>query len=176
MRIKVLRLSHRIFRDQRITTHCALVSRAFGVHGYVYSGERDLKLEATLKKVSENWGGRFSCEYVDSYMKFIKEWKRKGGKVAHLTVYGMPVQKVASKLRKLRQPLLLVVGGEKVPPEVYQAADWNVAVTCQPHSEVAALAITLDRIFKGKEMEKKFTKAKLRVVPQERGKKVIRKP
>jgi len=175
MRIKVLRLSHRPFRDQRITTHVALVSRAFGADGFVYSGERDFKLEATLKKVAANWGGRFSVEYVDSYMKYIRAWKKKGGKVAHLTVYGLPVQKVAPKLRKLRRPLLLVVGGEKVPPEVYHAADWNIAVTGQPHSEVAALAITLDRIFSGKELERKFPNAKLRVVPQERGKKVLRR-
>ena len=111
----------------------------------------------------------------DSYMKFIKAWKKKGGVVAHLTIYGLPVQKVAPKLRKLRKPMLLVVGGEKVPPEVYQAADWNIGVTGQPHSEVAALAITLDRIFQGKELDKKFAKAKLVVVPQERGKKVLRK-
>jgi len=172
MRIKVLRLSHRAFRDQRVTTHCALVSRAFGAEGFVYSGERDLKLEATLKKVSENWGGRFSCEYVDNSMKYIRKWR---GVVVHLTVYGLPVRKVAPKLKKIRQPLLVVVGGEKVPPEVYQAADWNVAVTGQPHSEVAALAITLDRIFGGRELEKMFAKAKLVVVPQERGKKVLRR-
>ncbi|MBM3303779.1 MAG: tRNA (cytidine(56)-2'-O)-methyltransferase [Candidatus Aenigmarchaeota archaeon] len=175
MRIKVVRLSHRLFRDQRITTHCALVSRAFGADGFVYSGERDTKLEATTRKVASNWGGRFSCEYADSYMRFIKAWKKNGGLVAHLTVYGLPVQKVAPKLRKLRKPLLLVVGGEKVPPEVYQAADWNVAVTGQPHSEVAALAMMLDRIFSGRELEKKFPKARLAIVPQERGKRVIRK-
>ena len=174
MKIKVLRLVHRPFRDQRIGTHVGLVARAFGADGYVYSGERDHKLESTLKKVADHWGGSFSCEYVDSYMKFIRAWKRNGGKVCHLTVYGMPVQKVAPKLRKLRKPLLIVVGGEKVPPEVYQASDWNVEVTGQPHSEVAALAITLDRIFGGKELEKKFARAKLVVVPQERGKNVIR--
>ncbi len=106
-------------------------------------------------------------------MKFIKSWKKKGGRVAHLTVYGLPVEKVAPRLRKARK-LLVVVGGEKVPPEVYQSADWNVAVTGQPHSEVAALAIALDRVFKGRELEKKFTRAKLRVVPQECGKKVVR--
>jgi len=174
MKIKVLRLSHRHERDKRVTSHCALVARAFGGDGFVYSGERDTKLEATIKKVAANWGGSFGCEYTDSYMRFIKAWKKKGGGVVHLTVYGLPVRKVAPKLRKLRKPLLLVVGGEKVLPEVYQTADWNVAVTGQPHSEVAALAIILDKIFKGKELEKKFPKAKLRVVPQERGKKVVR--
>jgi tRNA (cytidine56-2'-O)-methyltransferase len=175
MKIKVLRLWHRPFRDQRITTHCALVSRAFGADGFVYSGERDTKLEITVEKVAEHWGGSFTCEYADSYMRFIREWKRRGGVVAHLTVYGVPVQKAAPKLRKLRKPLLLVVGGEKVPPEVYQAADFNVSVTGQPHSEVAALAITLDRIHSGKQMEKRFPKAKLVVVPQERGKKVLKR-
>jgi tRNA (cytidine56-2'-O)-methyltransferase len=175
MKIFVLRLSHRIGRDVRITTHCALVSRAFGADGFVYSGERDTKLEATIRKVAANWGGGFRCEYTDSYMKFIRKWKAKKGAVAHLTVYGIPVQKAAPKLRKLRKPLLLVVGGEKVPPEVYQASDWNISVTSQPHSEVAALAITLDRIHSGRQMERKFPGAKLVVVPQERGKKVLKK-
>ncbi|NIS35916.1 MAG: tRNA (cytidine(56)-2'-O)-methyltransferase, partial [Actinobacteria bacterium] len=40
-------------------------------------------------------------------------------------------------------PLLVVVGAAKVSFDVYEAADWNVAVTNQPHSEVAALAVFL---------------------------------
>jgi len=32
------------------------------------------------------------------------------------------------------------VRAEKVPAEMYDLADWNVAVDNQPHSEVAALA------------------------------------
>ena len=37
--------------------------------------------------------------------------------------------------------ILIIVGGSKVPGKVYKAADWNVSVTTQPHSEVSSLAI-----------------------------------
>ena len=68
--------------------------------------------------------------------------------------------------------VLVVVGAEKVPPEVYQAADFNVAVGNQPHSEVAALAIFLDRLTEGKGLRSDFP-GKIKVLPCERGKRVI---
>ena len=89
-------------------------------------------------------------------------------------MYGLPVQTVIKKVRK-RRNVLVVIGAEKVPGEVYRLADYNIAVTNQPHSEVAALAVVLHEYFKGKELGKKFAKAKLKIIPQERGKKVISK-
>ena len=38
------------------------------------------------------------------------------------------------------------MGAEKVPPWVFESADYNVAVGNQPHSEVAALAVALNSI------------------------------
>jgi tRNA (cytidine56-2'-O)-methyltransferase len=69
--------------------------------------------------------------------------------------------------------LLVIVGGEKVPPEAYRLADWNVAVTNQPHSEVAALAVFLHEYFQGRELRKRFERARRRIVPQARGKKIV---
>jgi tRNA (cytidine56-2'-O)-methyltransferase len=68
---------------------------------------------------------------------------------------------------------MIVVGAEKVPPEIYQLADWNIAVGSQPHSEVAAVAITMDRIADGEPLEREFPDAELTIVPVERGKQVI---
>ena len=65
---------------------------------------------------------------------------------------------------------LVVVGGAKVPGEVYGMVDWNVAVTSQPHSEVSALAVFLHELFEGSELDASFKGAKLRVRPQARGK------
>jgi tRNA (cytidine56-2'-O)-methyltransferase len=68
---------------------------------------------------------------------------------------------------------MLLVGCQKVPAEFFSDAvsDFNVAVGNQPHSECAALAVFLDRFFEGKELAKEFRKAKIKILPQERGKK-----
>lgn len=68
---------------------------------------------------------------------------------------------------------MIIVGGKKVPSDVYYLSDYNVAIGNQPHSEVAALAVFLDRLFDGKETEIEF-KGKIKILPQERGKKVIK--
>ena len=52
----------------------------------------------------------------------------------------------------------------------------NIAVGNQPHSEIAALAIFLDRFFQGKELTQSFDNAKMKIIPSSRGKSVkIRK-
>jgi tRNA (cytidine56-2'-O)-methyltransferase len=49
-----------------------------------------------------------------------------------------------------------------------------VAIGNQPHSECGALAIFLDRYFKSNSLSKEFENAKLRIIPQPNGKKVIK--
>jgi len=171
--IIILRLSHRPFRDQRISTHCGLVSRAFGADRMIYSGEKDDSLENSINKVAKNFGGKFKIEYTESPRKTIQIYKKKKFLIVHLTMYGLPVQKEIRKIKKSKN-ILIVIGGGKVPPEFYQLADYNISVASQPHSEVAALAILLDKYFSGKELEKNF-KGKLKVIPQEKGKKVLGK-
>ncbi len=167
MPVTVLRLGHRIFRDQRITAHCCLVARAFGAGSFVYTGQKDANLERTVLSTTERWGGRFRIEYAEDWKNVLKGWR---GKIIHLTAYGIPVMKKIDLIKKEKN-LLVIVGGEKVPPEIYQLADWNISVTSQPHSEVAALAVFLDRYFEGK-WPGTFKSAKLKIVPQEKGKKV----
>lgn len=60
-----------------------------------------------------------------------------------------------------------------MPGYVYHSADYNIAVTSQPHSEIAALAIVLHEIQSGEELKRNFGKSKLRIVPSARGKSVI---
>jgi len=168
--IKILRLGHRVFRDQRISSHCALVARALGASGFAYSGQKDSNLEDSVKRVAAQWGGPFSAEYVKDPKKLIKGFK---GLKIHLTVYGLPFQKHLPKLKKARD-ILLIVGGEKVPPEIYQLSDLNISVGSQPHSEVSGLGILLYEL-SGRKFREKFQKAKLKVVPQERGKKVLKR-
>lgn len=169
MDVWILRLGHRIKRDERISTHCGLVARALYADGIIYSGEKDNVLLDSVKKVVENFGGPFEVKYEKNWKEVIKKWK---GKVVHLTMYGKPIQDKIEEIKNSRENLLIVIGGEKVPGEVYHLADWNVAITNQPHSEIAALAIFLDKIFEGKELKKEF-KGKLKIIPQEKGKKII---
>ncbi len=172
MKVYILRLGHRISRDKRISTHCGLVSRAFGANGIIYAGEKDKDLMKSVKNVSKQWGGRFEVKYEKNWRNFIKKWK---GRVVHLTVYGMPVQEKIEEIENCKKDILVIVGGEKVPPEVYEMADWNISITNQPHSEIAALSIFLDRLWKGGELYRRFTNARIKVKPAERGKKVLKK-
>lgn len=175
MRITVLRLGHRIGRDKRITTHVALVARAFGATEIVLT-EEDKRIEEAIKKVNENFGSDFKIFYEKNWKKMIKE-RKKDSIVVHLTMYGMPVEEkikeIREKCEKEKKDMVIIAGAEKVPGEVYKLADYNIAILNQPHSEVSALAIFLDRFFDGKEFElaKKF-KGRLKIIPSERGKRV----
>ncbi|MFQ6053376.1 MAG: tRNA (cytidine(56)-2'-O)-methyltransferase [Candidatus Bathyarchaeia archaeon] len=171
MSIRVLRLGHRPFRDKRVTTHLMLAARAFGAAGALYTGTMDPSLEETIREVCRDWGGSFPVEYAEDWRRAIRVWKRRG-KVVHLTMYGLPLREVIPLIRGDPSEKLVVVGGVKVPGEIYGLADWNVAVTSQPHSEVSALAVFLHELFEGRELERAFPGARLRVVPQERGKRV----
>ena len=143
--IAILRLSHRPERDKRLTTHVFLSSRAFGALRGVYTGLRDETLEETIEKLKKKWGGDFSISHSLSWKKTIKEFKEQGYTIVHLTMYG---DQVHEKLAELQQKpkILVVVGGEKVPYDVYEHADFNIAIGKQPHSEVSALAILIDRL------------------------------
>jgi tRNA (cytidine56-2'-O)-methyltransferase len=66
--------------------------------------------------------------------------------------------------------ILVIVGAEKVPGEIYGLADYNVAVTSQPHSEISSLALFLDHYFSGQEMRHEFPGARIRIIPSKAGK------
>jgi tRNA (cytidine56-2'-O)-methyltransferase len=172
-----LRWGHRPQRDARLTTHVALAARALGASGFVLSDIMDKKLEESVEKVTENWGGKFFFEMGKPWRSFVREWRAKGGVVVHLTVYGENLQTspVLDKIRQSGKNVLVLVGSQKVPGDFFlgNVSDFNVAVGNQPHSECAALAVFLDRFFEGKELAKGYKKAKIKVVPQERGKKTI---
>jgi len=167
-----LRIGHRPERDKRITTHVGLVARAFGAEEMLLSG-RDSHVEESLADVAERWGGSFRITPNVSWKGETVRWKEAGGRVVHLTMYGSNLPHVIDEISSCGcQDLLVVVGAEKVPAEMYQLADWNVAVGNQPHSEVAALAIFLDRLFDGRELLDEF-EGGLKIVPSPRGKQVL---
>ncbi len=174
MEVAVLRLDHRYVRDDRVTTHVFLTARAFGADRVIYSGQRDEKIEEGIREVVKMWGGLFKVEYTRNWKQAIEEWKKNGGEVVHLTVYGLPVQDAVHEIRNSVKDKMIVVGGAKVPRAVYELADWNIAITSQPHSEISALSIFLNELFEGKELSSTFKDAKLKVEPQPRGKRVLK--
>ncbi len=170
--VAVLRLGHRPGRDERMTTHVGLTTRALGGNRVLFPDNASDAAE-TVVDITDRFGGPFEVELTDSYRSVLRGWD---GVIVHLTMYGERIQDVEADIRsstlEANTPLLIVVGAEKIPFDVYEAADWNVGVTNQPHSEVAGLAVFLDRLFEGRELERSWENADRRVVPQERGKRV----
>ena len=178
-KVFVLRWGHRPKRDVRLTTHVALTARALGASGFILSDIEDEKIKATVEKVVKNWGGPFYFEMGTPWRKVVREWKAKGGIVVHLTAYGENVEtsNVMQRIKAQGKDVLVIVGSQKVPGEFFSptVSDFNVAIGNQPHSECASLAIFLDRFFEGKELTKTFEDARLVIIPQQRGKKVVKK-
>ena len=170
MVIEVVRIGQRVVRDDRVTTHVALVSRAFGAEK-IFMTEVNPEIKDTLEKINKTWGGNFVVEFVDKWKPIIKKKKEENFKIVHLSMYGESVNDVQEKISQ-EENLLVVVGAEKVPREIYDLADYNVGVGSQPHSEISALAILLDRIQKGKQFEKAFPDAKRKIIPTKMGKNV----
>jgi tRNA (cytidine56-2'-O)-methyltransferase len=167
--ITILRIGHRISRDKRITTHVALVARAFGADNILIDTE-DKKIEETIRSTCNRFGGNFKIETGVDKKKILREWE---GNIVHLTMYGDELLKSISVIDK-KKDLLVIVGAEKVPPNIYEAANFNVSVGNQPHSEVAALALFLDKYTDGKWQKKKFN-GKIEILPSSSGKRVISK-
>ncbi len=148
MDITIFRFGHRIDRDKRTTTHCALVSRAFGCNKIYYCGQEDNHFEKSVKDICKQWGGEFPVEYKKNYLDFLEKNKSKYY-IIHLTMYGLDLKeflKQKPKLEKDKKPILIIIGSQKVPTEIYNLADVNLSITNQPHSEVAALGILLHEL------------------------------
>ena len=121
--IWIMRIGHRPERDKRVTTHVALSSRALGAKG-IYVDTEDPKLEENIRSVVDRFGGDYSIKTGVTWKEATKDFN---GKVVHLTMYGSRVDEVLPKIPK-DEDIMIIVGAEKVPPEVYQRADFNVSV------------------------------------------------
>ncbi|RLI15333.1 tRNA (cytidine(56)-2'-O)-methyltransferase [Candidatus Bathyarchaeota archaeon] len=176
-KIVVLRWGHRPQRDARLTTHVVLTARALGASGVILTDVKDEKIKETVEKVVNNWGGQFFFEMGIPWEKAVRKWRENGGVVVHLTVYGENIETsdVLERIKASGKDVLVIVGSQKVPREFFseKVSDFNVAIGNQPHSECSSLAVFLDRYFNGKELTKTFENAKIRIIPQKRGKKVV---
>jgi tRNA (cytidine56-2'-O)-methyltransferase len=170
--IYVLRLGHRPERDKRVTTHVALTARAFGAQG-IFVSTYDEELERSVRSVVKRFGGDFTISTGTKWKDFLRNFD---GTRVHLTMYGVHIDDAMPRIKNaMTEKLLIVVGAEKVPPEVYQWSTFNVGVGNQPHSEVAALAVFLDHLKDGSGLRNDFH-GSMTVLPCERGKKVVNDP
>ncbi|MEI8330793.1 MAG: tRNA (cytidine(56)-2'-O)-methyltransferase [Methanomicrobiales archaeon] len=169
--VAILRIGHRPERDQRVTTHVGLTARALGAKG-MYLASADKGVVESISDVVARWGGEFFCEDSVKYRACIKEWKAQGGVVVHLTMYGLNLPDVIGEIRP-HAKILVIVGAEKVPGDIYGLADYNVAVTSQPHSEISSLALFLDNFFQGKEFACEFPGAQICIIPTRVGKQTV---
>jgi tRNA (cytidine56-2'-O)-methyltransferase len=134
----------------------------------MYLHPRDDALAERIGSVTRRWGGEFAVVPVDDWKSVVRSFP---GTVVHLTMYGLPLERSLPRIARSRR-VLLVVGGAKVPADLYREATYNVAVGHQPHSEVAAVAVTLERLL-GLPRPVRPGAAPQRIVPSARGKKVV---
>jgi len=173
MKIEVLRIGTRLVRDDRVTTHVTLVSRAFGA-SKIYMYDANPEIKETISKVNKMWGSDFNVEIIENWKDIVRLKKKESFKIVHLTMYGENINAIQDEIRK-EEKILIIVGAEKVPREAYDMADYNVAIGNQPHSEISALAILLDRILQGQNLEKKYSNGEREIIPTKKGKNVITK-
>jgi tRNA (cytidine56-2'-O)-methyltransferase len=171
-RIVILRIGHRVFRDSRVTSHVCLTARALGADGVIIADQEDKVVESTIRDVTQRFGGPFQVTSGIPWRKSIREWKESGGRIVHLTAYGLPMPKLMPQIKESKADLLVVVGSEKMPGEIFKTADWNVSVTSQPMSEVGALAVFLDWYHQHGEFDREFSEAQIRIVPSRNGKEI----
>ncbi len=176
-RISVLRLGHRRERDKRITSHLGLTARAFGADEIILSGEEDSSALETWNSVTERFGGEFSCRYEPKPLSFLRRFSQDAGdgepgQIVHLTMYGESWRESIESIESDR-PMVIVVGGTKVPGEVFRLANYNISIGNQPHSEVSALGVFLQSLIGQIDESKHFQGGEIQVVPSVDRKQVI---
>ena len=75
----ILRIGHRPERDQRVTTHVGLSTRALGASG-MYLAADDAKVADSIADVAKRFGGDYFCENDVKWKSCINNFKREGGK------------------------------------------------------------------------------------------------
>ena len=71
MVIEVVRIGQRVIRDDRVTTHVALVARAFGA-SKIFMTEVNPEIKKTIEKINKTWGGDFVVEFIHNWRHVVK--------------------------------------------------------------------------------------------------------
>jgi tRNA (cytidine56-2'-O)-methyltransferase len=143
-----------------------------GVSEFLLSGDEDDKLFENVVSVNERFGHGLSCRHEKNPLKYLRsivKGDEKRPKIVHLTMYGEPFKSTTPSI-PTENGVIVIVGGAKVPGEIFKISDYNIAVGNQPHSEVAALALFLDTLTEGDGFNQEFPNAKLIIHPSKSGK------
>ncbi|MFX1294485.1 MAG: tRNA (cytidine(56)-2'-O)-methyltransferase, partial [Promethearchaeota archaeon] len=76
MKLVVLRMGHRPQRDKRVTTHIALVARAFGANGVIISDIHDSNVKEKIIEVRDRFGGEFFVEIGQKWKDVLRSWSK----------------------------------------------------------------------------------------------------
>ncbi|GIS92543.1 MAG: hypothetical protein CM1200mP21_08380 [Candidatus Poseidoniales archaeon] len=98
----------------------------FGADEVILAGEEDDSALETWNSVSHRFGGSFRLP-IRAQADELAEAISDSGTVIHLTMYGESWKKVAGQIPK-DKPAVIVVGGTKVPAEVFSIANHNVSM------------------------------------------------
>lgn len=142
-----------------------LTARAFGASSVVLtssSHEINSKLKRFCNSVANKWGGNFSVQFISNWKSYISS--KTNYKTVYLTRYGISIQKQQYSIRSYKN-VLLIISTDKERPELNKISDFNISITAQPHSSIAAMAIFLNMYYAGRELSLNFSKAQYKVVP-----------
>jgi tRNA (cytidine56-2'-O)-methyltransferase len=156
-----------------MSTHIALIGRALGADGMILTNYTSEKVQKTIGEVNTRWGGDFFVKMGIDWRDVLKKIDHRNDLLVHLTMYGLRLdQEIVNSIQTSSKTIYVFLGSQKVPAEIYDEADYNIAISNQPQSECGALAIFLDRLFEGKTLYQEFEDAKLRIIPESHGKEV----
>ena len=62
-------------------------------------------------------------------------------------MFGLSIDTKVEDIITEGKDILFIVGAEKVPAWVFELSDYNIVIGNQPHSEVAALAIAMNKFY-----------------------------
>ncbi|MEM3841088.1 MAG: hypothetical protein QXN59_00100 [Candidatus Micrarchaeaceae archaeon] len=144
-----------------------LTARALGASSAVFTISNPQlisRLKRSCSVVAKKWGGNFSVQFTSNWKGYLES--RRNYKTVHLTRYGIPVQKRLYTLRSYKN-IIIAISTTKELKSMCTVADFNISITSQPHSSIAAMAIFLNQYFAGRELSLNFSNAKFKVLPSQ---------
>ena len=152
---------------REVITDICMTSRAFGASKVAFTCGEDRKVAGAMRKVSKEWGGKFSIMFNADYKEMLNG--SPNYKTVFLTQYGIPVEKAKHSIRTYKNMMVVVALSDSYTKKLIDAADFNISITSQPHSSTSAVAVFLHTYFNGRENAMQFENAMTKVLPSEHG-------